>query len=82
MGLNSPKRLNKLKRLAKSLVQPFRMICSKRRRKCECYLDILGYGVMPSPDHQYICCHMNFDVKMENFLHKAWLIARGHATKA
>ena len=30
--------------------------------------DILGDGVVPPLDHQYICCHMIFDVKMENFL--------------
>jgi hypothetical protein len=29
--------------------------------------DVLGDGVMPSPDHQYIHCHMIFDVKMEDF---------------
>ena len=45
-------------------------------------LDILGDGVAPPLDHQYIQCHMIFDVKMEDFHCKAQLIARGHVTKA
>ena len=44
--------------------------------------DILGDRVAPPADHQYICCHMVFDVKMEDFSHKAQFIAREHATKA
>ena len=44
--------------------------------------DILGDGAVLPPDHQYIFCHMIFDVKMEDFCRKAWLIAGGHATKA
>eukprot|EP00804_Cyclotella_cryptica_P014226 CCRYP_005638-RA/>CCRYP_005638-RA protein AED:0.41 eAED:0.41 QI:0/0/0/1/0/0/2/0/167 len=35
--------------------------------------DILVAGAAPPPDHQFIRCHMIFD---------AWLVARGHATKA
>ena len=33
--------------------------------------DILGDGVVPPPGHQYICCHMIFDIRMEDFWHKA-----------
>ncbi|KAL7484179.1 hypothetical protein ACHAW6_009825, partial [Cyclotella cf. meneghiniana] len=44
--------------------------------------DILADGVAPPPDHQYMRCHMIFDVKMEDFCCKAWLIAGGHMTKA
>ena len=44
--------------------------------------DILLDGAAPPPDHQFICCHMIFDVKMEDFRCKAWLLAGGHATKA
>ena len=44
--------------------------------------DILADGVAPPADHQYIRCHMIFDVKMEDFRHKARLIAGGHVTKA
>eukprot|EP00804_Cyclotella_cryptica_P001262 CCRYP_012757-RA/>CCRYP_012757-RA protein AED:0.45 eAED:0.45 QI:0/-1/0/1/-1/1/1/0/166 len=29
--------------------------------------DILADGAAPPPDHQFICCHMIFDVKMEDF---------------
>lgn len=32
------------------------------------------------PGYKYINCHMIFDVKMENYQQKAWLVARGHMT--
>jgi hypothetical protein len=44
--------------------------------------DILGDSIALSLDHQYICCHMIFDAKMEDFQHKARLAAGGHTTKA
>ncbi|KAL7475891.1 hypothetical protein ACHAW6_001785 [Cyclotella cf. meneghiniana] len=44
--------------------------------------DVLPDGVMPPSDHQYMKCHMIVDVKMEDFCRKAWLVARGHMTKA
>ncbi|KAL7476688.1 hypothetical protein ACHAW6_002531 [Cyclotella cf. meneghiniana] len=44
--------------------------------------DILLNGVTPPLDHQYMKCRMIFDVKMEDFCHKAQLIDRGHMTKA
>jgi hypothetical protein len=44
--------------------------------------DVLADGVAPPPDHQFIRCHMIFDVKMEDFRRKARLVAGGHATKA
>ncbi|KAL7474136.1 hypothetical protein ACHAW6_000130 [Cyclotella cf. meneghiniana] len=44
--------------------------------------DILPDGVASPLDHQYRKCHMIFDVKMEDFCHKAQLVARGHMTKA
>ena len=44
--------------------------------------EVLGGGVAPLLDHQYIHCHMIFDIKMEDFHHKARLVAGGHATKA
>ncbi|KAL7474119.1 hypothetical protein ACHAW6_000113 [Cyclotella cf. meneghiniana] len=44
--------------------------------------DVLPDGVAPPSGHQYIKCHMIFDVKMEDFCCKALLIAGGHMTKA
>ena len=44
--------------------------------------DILGDGAVLPLDHQYICCQMIFDVKMEDFWHKAQLVAGGHTMKA
>eukprot|EP00804_Cyclotella_cryptica_P004787 CCRYP_004872-RA/>CCRYP_004872-RA protein AED:0.44 eAED:0.44 QI:0/-1/0/1/-1/0/1/0/63 len=43
---------------------------------------VLADGVAPPADHQYIHCHMIFDIKMEDFLRKARIIAGGHVTKA
>ncbi|KAL7474061.1 hypothetical protein ACHAW6_000059 [Cyclotella cf. meneghiniana] len=31
---------------------------------------------------QFMKCHMIFEIKMEDFCHKAWLVARGHMRKA
>ncbi|KAL7478822.1 hypothetical protein ACHAW6_004576 [Cyclotella cf. meneghiniana] len=42
---------------------------------------VLADGFSPPSDHQYMKCHMNFDVKMD-FHHKALLVAGGHMTKA
>eukprot|EP00804_Cyclotella_cryptica_P009223 CCRYP_020308-RA/>CCRYP_020308-RA protein AED:0.33 eAED:0.33 QI:0/0/0/1/0/0/3/0/300 len=44
--------------------------------------DILTDGAAPPPDHQFKCCHMIFDVKIEDFQCKAQLVEGGHATKA
>ena len=44
--------------------------------------DVLADSVVPPSDHQYMRCHMIFDVKMEDFRCKARLVARGHTTKA
>ncbi len=44
--------------------------------------DVLPDGVAPPSDHQYMKCHMIFDVKMEDFHRKARLLAGGHMTKA
>ena len=43
---------------------------------------MLPDGVAPPSDHQYMKCHMIFDVKMEDFRRKARLVAGGHMTKA
>ena len=41
---------------------------------------ILDDGEMAPRDHQFVNCHMIFDIKMENFRRKARLFARGHMT--
>ena len=43
--------------------------------------DVLKVGIALHPDHQFMCCQMIFDVNMEDFCHKARLVARGHMTK-
>ena len=44
--------------------------------------DVLPDGAAPPSDHQYMKCYMIFDVKMEDFCHKAQLVAGGVMTKA
>ena len=41
---------------------------------------ILNYGEMAPRDHQFVKCHMIFDINMENFRRKARLVAGGHMT--
>ena len=43
---------------------------------------ILDDGEMAPRDHQFVKCHMIFDIKMENFRRKARLVAGGHMTTA
>ncbi len=44
--------------------------------------DVLPDGVATPSDHQYMKCHMIFDIKMEDFGHEARLVAGRHMTKA
>ncbi|KAL7489060.1 LOW QUALITY PROTEIN: hypothetical protein ACHAW6_014650 [Cyclotella cf. meneghiniana] len=39
--------------------------------------DILKDGTAMPPDHWFMCCHVIFDVKMEDFCRKAQLVTRG-----
>ena len=41
----------------------------------------LADGESIPPMYQMIHCHMVYDVKMENFRHKAWFVAGGHMTE-
>ena len=43
---------------------------------------ILNDGEMVSRDHQFVRCHIIWDVKMEDFRRKARLVAGGHMTTA
>ena len=43
---------------------------------------ILPDGERAPADHQFVKCHMVFDVKMEDFWRKARLVAGGHMTEA
>jgi hypothetical protein len=44
--------------------------------------NILEDGVRSPIDHQFVKCHIIWDVKMENFRRKARLVAGGHMTTA
>ena len=37
---------------------------------------------MAHRDHQFVKCHMIFDIKMENFWRKARMVVGGHTTNA
>eukprot|EP00804_Cyclotella_cryptica_P019581 CCRYP_014330-RA/>CCRYP_014330-RA protein AED:0.31 eAED:0.31 QI:0/0/0/1/0/0/3/0/417 len=54
----------------------------KEMKNVRVAFDVLADGVAPPADHQFIRCHMIFDVKMEDFRRKARLVAGGHVTKA
>ena len=41
---------------------------------------IIPEGDLPPNGFQYVNCHMIFDIKMENFQRKAYLVAGGHMT--
>ena len=43
---------------------------------------ILSNGEVVPQGYTQICCHMIFDVKMEDFRRKARLVAGGHVTEA
>ena len=43
---------------------------------------ILDDGEMAPRDHQFVKCHMIFDIKMENFRRKASLVTGGNMTTA
>ena len=44
--------------------------------------NILNDGEMAPRDHQFVKCHMIFDIKMENFRRKERLVAGGNMTTA
>eukprot|EP00804_Cyclotella_cryptica_P017247 CCRYP_016811-RA/>CCRYP_016811-RA protein AED:0.26 eAED:0.25 QI:0/0/0/1/0.5/0.66/3/0/445 len=54
----------------------------KEMKNVRVVFDILVDGAAPPWVHQFIHCHMIFDVKMEDFWHKTRLVAGGHTTKA
>ena len=43
---------------------------------------ILPNGKKATIGHQFVQCHMVFDIKMELFRHKAWLMEEGLMIKA
>ncbi|KAL7488248.1 hypothetical protein ACHAW6_013826 [Cyclotella cf. meneghiniana] len=62
--------------------RPLRDAIKLEMKNVRVAFDVLPDGVVSPSDHQYMKCHMIFDVKMEDFHRKAWLVAGGHMTKA
>ena len=44
--------------------------------------NVLPDGAKEPIRHQYMDCHLIYDIKLDDFCRKAWLVARGHMTKA
>ena len=55
---------------------------SKEMSNTKVAFSILEEGVYAPRDHQFVKCHIIWDVKMENFRRKARLVAGGHMTTA
>ena len=55
---------------------------SKEMENVRVVFEVLPDGKLVHTGHQFVQCHMVFDVKMEDFRHKARLVTRGHMTEA
>ena len=55
---------------------------SKEMEDVRVAFEVLSDGKLVPVGHQFVQCHMVFDVKMEDFRCKARLVAGGHMTKA
>ena len=53
---------------------------SKEMTNVRVAFDILKEGIRAPIGHKQIKCHLIFDVKMEDFMHNARLVAGGHMT--
>ena len=82
-GIEIPKTVEEAYAIDKATGTTFwRDAIEKEMKNVRVAFNVLADGVAPPPDHQFIRCHMIFDVKMEDFRRKARLVAGGHATKA
>jgi hypothetical protein len=57
-------------------------VIAKEMTEVQKAFDILPNGKTVPVGYQKIPCHMVFDIKMEDFKHKARLVAGGHKTEA
>ena len=55
---------------------------SKEMQNVKVAFKMLDEGELVPRDHQFVRCHLIFDVKMEDFRRKARFVAGGHMTKA
>ena len=55
---------------------------AKEMEAVQVALTVLNDGEEPPPGHQYMDCHMVFDIKLDGFHHKARLVAGGHMMEA
>ena len=57
-------------------------VIATEMKNVEVDFNILNEREMAHRDHQFVKCHMIFDIKMENFRRKVRLVAGGHMTTA
>ncbi|KAL7474714.1 hypothetical protein ACHAW6_000673 [Cyclotella cf. meneghiniana] len=82
-GIEVPKTVQEAYSIKKATSTSFwRDAIKLEMKNVQVAFDILPDGVAPRLDHQYMKCHMIFDVKMEDFCRKARLVVGGHMTKA
>ena len=55
---------------------------SKEMDKVRVAFDVLPIGKSVPIGHQFVQCHMEFNDKLDNFTHKARLVAGSHMTEA
>ncbi len=56
-------------------------VIAKEMKNVQVTFDPLEDGAQPPNGYQFVHCHMIFDVKMEDFRQKAWLVTGGHMTE-
>lgn len=82
-GVELPKSVNAALALDKKNGNTFwQDAIAKEMKNVKVAFRILEDGTYAPEDHQFVRCHMIFDVKMETFARKARLVAGGHMTKA
>ncbi len=82
-GIELPKTVNEALELDKKNGNTFWADAIAKEMKDICVaFKILLDGQSAPIGYQKIPCHMIFDIKMDNFRHKARLVAGGHMTKA
>ena len=82
-GIEIPKTVEEAYAINKATGTTFwRDAIEKEMKNVLVAFNVLADGAAPPPDHQFIRCHIIFDVKMEDFHRKARLEAGEHATKA
>ena len=60
---------------------PYGQMQYPKKKNVRVAFEVLPNGKSVPIGHQFMQCHMVFDIKIEDFRHKARLVAEGHMTK-